>query len=169
MKKSKKPATKKSTAVSTKKAKSSATVRNSRLAKYATKIDRLGGGKVTMKSLSSMPASVIVTMPNQPVELFGTILESNEDFIVVRTQRKSGSSKPAIKTFLRSQIVSQIGSNGDNTLLTVLDTKELLNIRHATVALDGSTAHVTDTKTGDTISVNRHAPGVDVEIIYDEA
>ncbi|SBV38246.1 hypothetical protein BN7874_077 [Phage NCTB] len=171
MKKTKTPAKKtgkKSTAVAKRGA--STTMRPSRLNKFSSKISKLGTGKVSAKALAGLQASVVVTMDAQPVQIFGTIIESNDTHVVLRTQKKSGSTKPAIKTYLRNRVVSQIGTGaGDEALLTVLDTHELLHIRDAAVQLDGTTAIVTDNKTGDTMEINRAIPGVNVDIQFDEA
>jgi hypothetical protein len=168
MKKSNKEVSKKSSTKGTSVAKkSSGSLRPSRLQKFAKKIESLGLAKMTTKQIAGLEASVIVTSV-QPTLVFGFILSSDGSGVTIRQQKKSGSSKPAIRHYLRSEIISEQGSSNKPGMLTILAKSEVLNIRRANVTFDGSIVEVYDTSNGDTLRINRGIPGVEVEIIVIE-
>lgn len=140
----------------------SSTTRPSRLNKFVAKIERLGGGKLSAKQLSGLTAHVSVTVV-QPTQVFGTIIVSNDDQVTLRTQLKAGSSKPAVKTFQRSEIVSEL-IDGTNALLNVFAPVEVFMTKDANVTYEGNFANVTDNKTGDTVRFPTNDPRVSVNI-----
>lgn len=145
----------------------SGTLRNSRIAKFDTKIDRLGTKKVTTKSLESTTALVRVTARNQISQIFGFMVSADENTVILRTQKKQGSSKPVIKPIPRTQVVSQIGEPGEKCLLWILEEKEIFMMKDTNVSIEANVAHVTDNKTGDTISFPLDSEHVSVQIEYD--
>jgi hypothetical protein len=142
-------------------------VRPSRLNKFVAKIEKLPGGKLTEKALSNLTAQATVTVV-QPQQVFGTVVVSNDNYVVLRTQLKAGSSKPAVKTFQRTEIISEL-IDGTNALLSVFAPVEVFATKDANVQYEVNSVLITDNKTGDTVRFPTNDPRVDVQVAMFES
>lgn len=144
-------------------------VRNSRLQKHESRINNMGTGKLSAKQLSSVGASVVVRAKDQVSQMVGFCLSADNDKVVIRTNKRHGSSKVVIKTIKREDIAYMIGDEGQHTMLGVIKEGEVLALPKCTVEMNGSIAIVTDLKTGDVIEIDQANPKLDVQIEFDEA
>lgn len=165
-KRTRKPAAKKTAGRSVAKKSANSFSRTSRVAKAETRVAKLGSSKLSTKQIAGLQATVKVTTV-QPTQVQGFILASDDDGVTLRQAKSSGSSKPAVKHYLRSHILAEVGSVNGVGVLTVLAESEVtgLSIRRANVEFSGSTVIATDNDTGDVISINRAVPGVNVDVV----
>lgn len=140
--------------------------RTSRVAKAETRVAKLGASKLSAKQIAGLDATVKVTTV-QPTQVQGFILASDDTGVTLRQAKSSGSSKPAVKHYLRGDILSETGSVNGVGVLTVLMESEVagLSLRRANVSFEGNNVVATDNDTGDVLTINRSIPGIKVEVM----
>lgn len=143
--------------------------RTSRIAKAAGRVEKLGSSKLSTKQIGALQATVRVTAM-QPTQVQGFILSQDENGVVLRQSKSSGSSKPAVKHYMAKDILACTGTVNSVGVLTVLAQSDVrdLCLRRASVEFDGSNVIATDNDTGDVITINRNLPGINVDIVVIE-
>merc|ERR1712146_339396 len=103
-----------------------------------------GTGKLSAKQLSSVGASVVVRAKDQVSQMVGFCLSADNDKVVIRTNKRHGSSKVVIKTIKREDIAYMIGDEGSHTMLGVIKEGEVLALPKCTVEMNGSIVGLPD-------------------------
>lgn len=140
--------------------------RTSRIAKAEGRVAKLGSTKLSAKQISGLDATVKVTTV-QPTQVQGFILASDDTGVILRQAKSSGSSKPAVKHYLRGDILAETGEVNSVGVLTVMMESDVtgLSLRRANVSFEGNEVVATDNDTGDVLRINRSIPGIKVDVV----
>ena len=131
-----------------------------------SRVEKKNGGLGKVPKLDKELLHTIEVLSTQPVKIAGQVISADENRIVFRHKKKSGSTKIVVSTFPVENVLSLVGKVGEFGEIVILQEVQLYLHKDAKVKYTNA-GLVALTKSGDNI-VLRTTPSVTFRVFADE-